>query len=73
MAGEKAVHIGSYGFKYFGFWMGDTGLTIALVLLMVRSRADVCRQLGRLSLVSGLFKINKPIAYGFPIVFNPIM
>ena len=72
-AGETVTHIGAYGFQYFGFWMGGTGLTIALVLLMLRSKVKMYNQLGKLSIIPGIFEINEPVAFGFPIVFNPIM
>ncbi len=72
-AGETVTHIGAYGFQYFGFWMGGTGLTIALVLLMLQSKVKMYNQLGKLSIIPGIFEINEPVAFGFPIVFNPIM
>lgn len=72
-AGLEATHFGAYGFQYFGFWMGGTGCTIGLVLLMLRSRQKVYKDLGRLSLPPAVFNINEPVAFGFPICFNPVM
>jgi len=72
-AGLEATHLGAYGFQYFGFWMGGTGCTIGLVLLMLRSRQKVYKDLGRLSFPPAVFNINEPVAFGFPICFNPVM
>lgn len=69
----SALHFGAYGWQYFGFWLGGTGGTIALVVLMMRSKAKEYRELGNLSIAPALFQINEPVAFGFPIVFNPIM
>lgn len=72
-AGAAIPNISAYGIHYFGMWMGGTGGTIGLVLLMVRSKAKLYNQLGKLTLGPGIFCINEPVTYGFPIVFNPIM
>lgn len=72
-AGKAATHLGGYGWQYFGFWMGGTGGTIGLLILMLLSKAKEYKSLGRLSLAPAIFQINEPIAFGFPICFNPIM
>lgn len=54
--------------------VGGSGLTLGLVVCMVYfSKSKQYKQLGRLSLVPGLFNINEPVIFAFPIVFNPIM
>lgn len=54
--------------------VGGSGLTLGLVLCMVYfSKSQQYKDLGKLSLVPGLFNINEPIIFGFPIVLNPIM
>lgn len=72
-AGQEVVNAGAYGFQYFGFWMGGTGATIGLVILMLRSKAPVYKSLGKLCIAPGVFNINEPVVFGYPIVFNPIM
>ncbi|MGL4859528.1 MAG: PTS sugar transporter subunit IIC [Enterobacteriaceae bacterium] len=73
MAGEPIPNITAYGFFYFGMWMGGTGGTIALVLLMIRSRSQTYRSLSKICVPAGTFCINEPLVFGFPIMFNPIM
>lgn len=53
--------------------IGGTGGTLALAFMMARSKCKRYRELGRLSLLPGVFNINEPILFGFPIVMNPIM
>ncbi len=52
--------------------VGGTGATIALALIMLRSKDPGFRKVSRLSLVTQIFQINEPIFFGFPIVLNPI-
>ncbi|MGI6607608.1 MAG: PTS sugar transporter subunit IIC [Erysipelotrichaceae bacterium] len=72
-AGKAATHLGGYGWQYFGFWMGGTGGTMGLLILMLLSKAKEYKSLGQLSLAPAIFQINEPITFGFPICFNPIM
>ncbi|MFZ5969841.1 MAG: PTS cellobiose transporter subunit IIC [Bacillota bacterium] len=54
--------------------IGGSGATLVLCILMLRfAKSKQLRQLGRLSIGSGLFNINEPIIFGMPIVMNPIM
>lgn len=72
-AGQAVTHLGGYGWQYFGFWMGGTGGTIGLLILMLLSKSKEYKTLGQLSTAPVIFQINEPIAFGFPICFNPIM
>ena len=73
MAGEAIPYITAYGFRELFMNVGGTGATIALVFLMLRSRDKGYKALGRISLVPGIFEINEPVTFGFPIVLNPLM
>lgn len=53
--------------------IGGTGGTLALAFMMSRSKCQRYRDLGRLSILPGIFNINEPVIFGFPIVMNPIM
>ena len=53
--------------------VGGTGATIALALVMWRSKEPGLRKVSRLSLPTQVFGINEPIFFGFPIVLNPIL
>ncbi len=46
---------------------------LALVVLFFFSKSKYLKQLGRLSILPGLFNINEPVIFGAPIVMNPIL
>ncbi len=50
-----------------------TGCTIGLVLNMLMSKSKRYKELGKLSLLPGLFNINEPVTFGAPVVMNPIL
>lgn len=53
---------------------GGGGSTLSLVILMMTvCKSERIKQLGRLSIVPGIFGINEPIIFGLPIVLNPVM
>lgn len=54
-------------------WIGGSGATLALVVLFMFSKSKYLKQLGKLSILPGLFNINEPIIFGAPIVMNPIL
>lgn len=54
-------------------WIGGSGCTIALVLLMVRSKSAHLRSLGRAAFLPSVFNINEPIIFGAPIMLNPYL
>ncbi|WP_282709516.1 PTS transporter subunit EIIC [Ligilactobacillus sp. Marseille-Q7487] len=53
--------------------LGGAGNTLGLVLLMMFSRVEKFRSIGRLSFIPGMCSINEPVIFGSPIVFNPIL
>ncbi|WP_160689471.1 PTS sugar transporter subunit IIC [Clostridium sp. C2-6-12] len=51
-----------------------SGMTIGLVLCMLfLAKSEQSKQLGKLSIVPGIFNINEPVTFGTPIVMNPFM
>lgn len=54
-------------------WIGVAGTTLALVVLFLFSKSNYLKQLGRLSILPGIFNINEPVIFGAPIVMNPIL
>lgn len=60
-------------FLQWFIWIGGAGGTLALVVLFIFSKSTYLRDLGKLSLLPGLFNINEPIVFGAPIVMNPIL
>lgn len=55
--------------------MGGSGATLCLLIAVFAfSKSKAHRQVAGLSIVPGLFNINEPVIFGFPIVFNiPMM
>ncbi|WP_326716551.1 PTS sugar transporter subunit IIC [Vagococcus jeotgali] len=59
--------------NFFTNW-GGGGSTLSLVIVMILfCKSQRIKQLGKLSLVPGIFGINEPIIFGLPIILNPIM
>lgn len=51
-----------------------SGLTIGLAIAMlIAAKSEQSKALGKLAIWPGLFNINEPILFGFPIVMNPFM
>ncbi|MBO0458559.1 PTS cellobiose transporter subunit IIC [Enterococcus hulanensis] len=72
-SGEPVKNIVSAEFRYLIF-VGGSGATLGLVIAMAFfAKSKQLKQLGRLSIGPGIFGINEPVLFGFPIVFNPIM
>lgn len=71
-AGLPLPHVTAYGFFTTFVNVGGTGATIALALVLWRSRDEGYRKVSRLSLPAQVFQINEPIFFGLPIVLNPV-
>lgn len=53
--------------------IGGSGTTLALAILFLTSRVKFLKQMGKLTIIPGIFNINEPIVFGTPIVMNPIL
>lgn len=53
--------------------LGGTGNTWPLVLMGLRAKSEQIRAVSKASLVPGWFGINEPVAFGMPIMYNPIL
>ena len=53
------------------FFPGGSGATLALNLLMLRSRIPRLRRLGLASLLPSFINVNEPLIFGLPLVMNP--
>lgn len=73
LAGETIPNVFTQPFWDFYIFIGGSGATFALVLLMMFSRSVHLRSLGRMSFVPGFFQINEPVIFGSPLVLNPTM
>lgn len=54
-------------------WIGGSGATLALAILFVISKSSYLKQVGKFSIIPGIFNINEPMIFGAPIVMNPIL
>ena len=66
-AGEALPHMFGYAFFNIFTWGGTS---LALVLLMLFSKAARYRELGKIALVPILFGIGEPVVFGVPLVLN---
>ncbi|MCM3763892.1 PTS sugar transporter subunit IIC [Neobacillus niacini] len=73
MNNQPIPYITAEGFNTMFVCMGGTGVTMALVLLCLRSKSKVYKSFGKLAFPSSVFEISEPVVFGFPIVFNPLM
>jgi cellobiose PTS system EIIC component len=71
-AGLPLPYVTANGFFTTFVNVGGTGATLALALILWRSKDPGMRKVGRLSLPTQVFQINEPIFFGLPIVLNPI-
>jgi len=71
--GGVAANIGTEGFFDLFVWIGGSGGTLALCILFLFSKSSYLKQVGKFSIIPGLFNINEPIIFGAPIVLNPIL
>ena len=63
-------YIVNQAFFYNFVTPGGAGATLALVILLLRSRSESMKAVGKLSLVPALFGINEPVIFGLPIMLN---
>ncbi len=70
----NGAHIVTEAFQSLFITVTGSGLTIGLVLAMILAgKSAQSKTLGKIALVPGLFNINEPVIFGFPIVMNPFM
>ena len=72
-AGNPVTHIFTFGLFYAMLQVTGSGLTLGLNLMMLNSKSQSCKAIGRAAIVPGLFGINEPLIFGAPIILNPYM
>ncbi|WP_034945729.1 PTS transporter subunit EIIC [Erwinia oleae] len=54
--------------------LGGTGSTLSLLLaIMLRSKMSSHRNFSRTVMAPGIFNINEPVIFGFPVLYNPLI
>ena len=55
-------------------FLGGTGNTVSLAAIMAfMCKSKRLKQLGKLSIIPGIFNVNEPVIFGLPLVLNPMM
>lgn len=72
-AGDAMVNIAPEPFFQWLIWIGGSGATLSLCILMIFSKSEYLKKVGRFSIVPGIFNINEPMIFGVPMVMNPIL
>lgn len=73
-AGETLPHIAAEPFFQWFIWVGGSGATIGLaILLAFTAKSEYGSKLGKAIITPSIFNINEPVIFGVPIVLNPIM
>lgn len=72
-AGKPVTHFFTFGFYYALLQVTGSGLTLGLVLLMIRSKAKSFSSIGKVAIVPSIFGINEPVIFGIPVILNPYM
>lgn len=72
-AGQPVEHIFTNQFFLTMLMASGAGLTIGLVILLLRSQSKTFKAIGKVSIIPACFGINEPLIYGLPIVMNPYM
>lgn len=72
-SGEAIPHV--FAPNFWDYFMGFTGsgITGALVILALFSKAKELKAIGKASFVPMIFTISEPVVFGLPICFNPYL
>ncbi len=72
--GQQALYIATDEVVFMGWCcIGGMGCTLALNVMMLRSKSKTISAIGKAAIVPSIFNINEPVMYGLPVVWNPIM
>jgi len=74
VSNNELPNILGQGFFSIFSGIGGAGGTLSLLLvILVFGKSAQYKTLGNLSLIPGLFTVNEPVVFGFPLIMNPIM
>ncbi|MFQ9922717.1 MAG: PTS transporter subunit EIIC [Beduini sp.] len=74
LGNQSPLYIGTEPFYQWHVWIGGSGTTLGLVILMrCFSKSNHLRALGKAAIKSGWVNINEQIIFGTPIVMNKVM
>lgn len=71
-AGGVVPHFMTEQFFQWFVWIGGAGATLSLAALMLfASKSTFCKQMGKYTIIPGIFNINEPLLFGTPLIMNP--
>ena len=60
-----------WGYLQWFSWIGGAGATLGLIIAsLIFAKSKQAKAISRSSLVPGIFNINEPVIFGFPIILN---
>ncbi len=71
-AGVELTNVFTTPFWVYFVVIGGCGSTLALALLLIRSKSKQLRTVGRVGIIPAFFNISEPIIFGVPLMLNPI-
>ncbi len=67
-------YIVTMDFINFFVFLTGSGITLPLTMIMAyKCKSKRLKQIGKLSILPGIFNVNEPVIFGMPIVLNPMM
>lgn len=72
-AGVAATNIYTPNVAFSVVFIGGMGVTLALNIMMLRSKSNSIKRFGQIALLPSIFNINEPLVYGAPVALNPIL
>jgi len=72
-AGQPIPNIGPEPFFQWFVWIGGSGATIGLVLVMFFSKAPYLRSMSKATVLPSICNINEPVIFGVPVMLNPLL
>ena len=72
-AGQSVPNIAPEPFFQWFVWIGGSGASLGLVILMLFSRAEYLRSVAKAALIPGICNINEPVVFGVPLMLNPTL
>lgn len=74
LAAQGSALVFNAVFLFYGVsFLGGAGNTLPLVTMGLRSKSETIKTVSKAALPAGVFNINEPVIFGYPIMFNPIM
>ncbi|MBU0577899.1 PTS transporter subunit EIIC [Patescibacteria group bacterium] len=67
---ENGFHILNIGTEFGWILLFGSGSFLPLVFFALRSKSEMLKNIGKVSLVPTLFAISEPILFGMPVAFN---